>query len=493
MIRKAFCWFAFPFLAVAGLSAQGAGSRTVTFLHFNDVYEITPMAGGRSGGLARVATIRDSLRRINPALITDLAGDFLSPSAMGLAVIDGHRLAGRQMVATLNAVGVNVAIFGNHEFDVRPEELVARLAEMRFRLVATNVSDSTGALFPGTVRHLILRVPTRGRAVRLGIIGLTIGENQPGWSRIDEPVAAARQEIARIRDSVDVIVALTHLSLATDKELVETLPDIALVLGGHEHENWLIRRGSTFTPIIKADANVRTVAVVNLTVPNRRGRPQVTSRLLVVDSTIRLSPRVTREVTRWVARADSAWAAQGLDPRNVVASLPSPLDGRESIVRTEPAPLGELIASALRAEVPGADVGIVNSGSIRFDDVLAAGPITVYDLIRVLPFGGKVSGTTMTGELLQKVLDQGVANRGSGGFLQVSGIERRDDRWMINGAPLDPERHYVVGTTDFLLTGRETGLSWLAPGNPGLGPIREYRDIRQALTDRLKALYGAAR
>ena len=35
-----------------------AGGGTVTILHFNDVYEITPVEGGKAGGLARVARFR---------------------------------------------------------------------------------------------------------------------------------------------------------------------------------------------------------------------------------------------------------------------------------------------------------------------------------------------------------------------------------------------------------------------------------------------------
>ena len=72
----------------------------------------------------------------------------------------------------------------------------------------------------------------------------------------------------------------------------------------------------------------------------------------------------------------------------------------------------------------------------------------------------------------------------------MAGAVRDGDRWLIGGAPLDPARRYTVATTDFLLTGRERGLGYLAPGNAGLGPITEYRDIRQAVMDRLRAVYG---
>ena len=95
-----------------------AGDVTFTILHFNDVYEITPVEGGRAGGLARVATLRHRLLAADPHTLTVLAGDFFSPSALGTARVDGARLNGRQMVAVLNAVGVDVAALGNHGFDV---------------------------------------------------------------------------------------------------------------------------------------------------------------------------------------------------------------------------------------------------------------------------------------------------------------------------------------------------------------------------------------
>ncbi|HQW65895.1 MAG TPA: bifunctional metallophosphatase/5'-nucleotidase [Gemmatimonadales bacterium] len=471
--------------------AQGGGVRTATLMQLNDVYEITPTGDGESGGLARVATLRRQLRRSVPGLITTLGGDFLSPSALGLAEVGGGRLAGKQMVAVLNAVGVNWATLGNHEFDVREAEFRSRMAEARFRVVVANVTDTAGQLFPNTVRHAVLRVRTAGGTLRLGLVGVVLADNNPSWVRFEDPIASVQREVKALADSsVDAIIALTHLTLAQDQQLAEQVPELALLMGGHEHENYLIRRGPHFTPIVKADANVRTVAVVALTVPRRGARAVVSVRFVPIDASLRADPVVAREAANWVRLGDSAFRAAGLDPTATVTTLTEALDGRESTVRVREGRLTALIAEALRADVPGAEVGLMNGGSIRIDDVIAPGPITQYDVIRILPFGGRVSGTTMTGALLQQVMDQGAANRGSGGFLHVAGAVRDGDRWLIGGAPLDPARRYTVATTDFLLTGRERGLGYLAPGNAGLGPITEYRDIRQAVMDRLRAVYG---
>ncbi|MBK6805281.1 MAG: hypothetical protein IPG84_10690 [Betaproteobacteria bacterium] len=107
----------------AAAQPQASASRapkpvTVTLVHLNDVYEVLPVEGGKSGGLARVATAIQQLKKTRSPLLTTLGGDYLSPSALGTAIVDGKPIAGRHMVDVLNATGVDWATFGNHEFDV---------------------------------------------------------------------------------------------------------------------------------------------------------------------------------------------------------------------------------------------------------------------------------------------------------------------------------------------------------------------------------------
>jgi 5'-nucleotidase / UDP-sugar diphosphatase len=460
----------------------------VAILHFNDVYEITPGEGGAAGGLARVAGLRTALRERFPGLITTLGGDYHSPSAMGLAIVDGQRLAGRQMIDILNHVGVDLAVLGNHEFDIREDEFRARLAEARFRILTSNVRDSAGQFFPGTLPRVVLTVPTARGPVRVGYFGVTIDDNRPGWVRFEDPIATARREVALLRDSADVIIALTHLTLAQDQRLLEEVPGIAALFGGHEHENYLLRRGRAFAPIIKADANVRTVALATVVLDSVAPRVDVT--LLPITPATPFDAAADQRVQHWVARADSAFTREGLEPRAIVTTLPEPFDGREATVRVREGNLTALIAEALRREVPDAQVGLMNGGSIRIDDVLPSGPMLQYDVIRVLPFGGKVVRTTMTGALLVRVLEQGIANRGSGGFLHADGAQKVGDRWLVAGEPIDLARGYVLSTTDFLVTGREKGLDYLAPTNAALGPITPFRDIRLVVIGELQRRYG---
>src|SRR5690242_4932886 len=68
-------------------SARKVPPVTVTLVHLNDVYEILPVEGGKSGGLARVATVIKQLKATRTPVVTTLAGDYLSPSALGTAVV----------------------------------------------------------------------------------------------------------------------------------------------------------------------------------------------------------------------------------------------------------------------------------------------------------------------------------------------------------------------------------------------------------------------
>src|SRR4029078_11763189 len=118
-------------------------------------------------------------------------------------------------------------------------------------------------------------VPLRagGRTIRIGLLGLTIDSKRQPWVHYAEPIASAQAAMRELSGNVDAVIAITHQALADDAQLVTQVSGIDVVLGGHEHENWMIRRGAALTPIIKADANVRTIAIVTLSFPKPGARP----------------------------------------------------------------------------------------------------------------------------------------------------------------------------------------------------------------------------
>ncbi len=473
-------------------TAAADGARRVTILQLNDVYEITPVEGGRSGGLARVATLRQRLLAEGAPVVTVLAGDYLSPSALGTARVDGQRLAGRQMVATLNAVGLDVAALGNHEFDVSEADFRARMQESRFAVVSANVRAADGAAaFPAVVPRTVRRVAVApGDTLRVGFTSVVLPSTVKPYVAYTDPLTTLAAEAARLDAEADVEIALTHLAFADDATAAATIPGLDLVLGGHEHDNVLARRGPRWVPIAKADANARTVWVHRLSVAPD-GEVTTDSELVFVTDAIPDDPATAAVAAQWTEAAYAGFRADGFEPTRRVTTTSEALDGREATVRNRTAPLGTLVAEAYR-RAAGADAAVFNSGSIRIDDEIPPGPFTEYDAIRVLPFGGEVVTIRVPGALLARVLDIGVANAGTGGFLQMSGLAQTDAGWTFAGAPIDPEASYTVATSDFLVTGLETGLGFLnAETNTDVVVVGRHGDVRRALVTEMTRVYGA--
>jgi 5'-nucleotidase / UDP-sugar diphosphatase len=468
----------------------------INLLQLNDIYEITPVEGGTRGGLARVATLRKQLYQANPRTYTFLAGDAFSPSALGTAKINGIPLAGQQMVAVMNALGFDYATFGNHEFDLPENLFYERLKESRFRWFSGNVSDSKGQPFKGVPRSIIFNVKgDRGAVVRVGLIGVTLDSNKAKYVSYTDPIETAKQHVRSLKGKVDILIAVTHLSIEQDRKLAETIPEIDIILGGHEHENIQQWRGRDFTPIFKADANARTVYVHQLSYDTIKKNLQINSRLVPITEKIPEDSKIAKVVKQWVERGYQAFRASGFEPEQVIANVPVALDGLESSVRNESTNLTELIAEAMLKEVKDADLAVYNSGSIRIDDVIPAGPVTQYDVIRILPFGGKIVAVEMNGALLQRVLEQGQVNKGTGGYLQTTKVRKDSSlgKWLINGQPLNPNQTYKVAINDFLISGKEQGLDFLNLQQPGIKLIAEKRDIRFAVIEQIKSQAAASK
>lgn len=472
-------------VACVHITLAAQAPAIVTFVHINDVYEIEPIEGGKSGGLARVATLLSRTKRTGAPVVATLGGDFLSPSAISWARIDGEPMAARQMVAVLNVLGLDWATLGNHEFDVGEATFKTRIAEAKFKVISSNVTDASGQPLPGVLPTAIVPVKTPARTIRVGIIGLTLDLNRQPWVKYAAPIDAAKAAIAGFAGRTDAIVALTHLTMGGDEDLVEAIPEIDLVLGGHEHENWLARRGEHFTPIVKADANARSAAIVTLTFGAPRSRPKASVRFESLDATVPEDKRVQAEVRTWMNRGYDAFRREGFNPDEVIGQAREPLDGRSSTVRYRPSTLTDLILAAMSRET-GARLAILNGGSIRIDDVVQPGPVRQYDVMRIVPFGGKVASAALDGAVLARVLDAGVANNGSGGTLHWRGISREGSVWIVDGKPLDPAARYSVAMPEFLLTGLESRMDFLTRTNPGVRDVREFKDIRFVVMDEIR-------
>lgn len=489
-------------------------AQTVRFqvLQFNDIYETGPLSGGKEGGPARVAQYRKDLISKNPnsPLLTILAGDFLSPSVMNDVLYEGKKIKGRQMVELLNSMEVDLVTFGNHEFDLKEPELLARIEETRFSWISGNVFHKTpqglkpfGKTTNGVVQPFAPCTTwtvqnAKRQQVKVGIIGVTLSGFKPAYAEITSFTEAGKKYADSLltQAGCHLVMGITHLNIEEDRELARAVPALKLIMGGHEHEAHTEIVGNT--RITKADANVRSVYVHSFRVKlSDKSDPsvRVKSRLVHITDKMKEAAEVVAVDQKWKQIAFDSFRAAGFNPEKPVITAKEPLEGLEASVRNKSTNLGRYIASAYQAACPGAKAGILNSGSIRIDDNIS-GVITEYDILRVLPFGGKVVQVEMTGSLLSRFLQDGDNNQGSGGFLQYAGVQKVNGEWMIQGEKIISENWYPVAISDFLLTGQEKNMDYLKAGNPQMrniiipdGQDNPARDVRIAVIDYLRKSY----
>ena len=437
--------------AVSGLSQESNFVR-VTILHLNDTYQFTPVDGGKRGGLARVLTIKKDALKENPNTLMTLGGDTVSPS------VETRTYRGAQMIDAWNALGLDYAVFGNHEFDIKTDELLARMKESKFTWLGANVIDTkTGKTFAGTPQFVIRSIG----GVKIGIIGFLLPETKETSSMeaslmVADYCETAKKLVPEMRSlGVNTVVGLTHLFMAQDKKLAGCA-DFDLILGGHEHT--LLQSSANGTPIFKMTADAREVGRFDLYVDKMTGKlASMDWKVIPVDDRIAEASEFAPVVAKYKDLLDKLAVKVG--------ATSVELDALSYSSRTKETNVGNFIADSYRDAV-GADIGFVNGGSIRADLTYNPGPLTMRDVLSILPFNNPIVKVEVTGKTLVNILEHGVArsreDNEPGRFPQVSGLKftfdasklpgQRVAQASVAGKPVDPNATYTIATSDFLVS-----------------------------------------
>ena len=470
--------------------AKDDGILEFQILQMNDVYEIAPLADG-TGGLARVAGLRKQLMAKNPNTLTVLAGDFISPSVTGTLKYEGKRIKGRQMIDALNTLGLDMVVFGNHEFDYDYDVLQARLNQSEFPWLSGNAElvykgqqqafyRQSGRRMEPCPKTLVRTIKDKdGTEIKVGVFSVLVDSNKKDYVAYSDFMKAARELNKQLMDTnADVVLGLTHLDIDDDLKLAEALPNVPLIMGGHDHDNMLHTVGNV--RVTKADANARTVYVHTLRHNKNTGKTTVESELIHINDQLPEEPRTAAVVQKWENIKNGALEDAGFDPGEVVIELDEPLECRDAYVRHQQMLVGKWINDAMLSQAePKAACAVLNSGSIRVDDVLK-GHLTELDIVRMLPFGGGIVVAEMNGLTLKKVLDIGtVKNKGKGGYLQIRRIKqaKNSSGWLVGNNELNTETVYRVVLPAFLLTGNETNLGFLKTNTTDGGKTTDNPNI----------------
>jgi 5'-nucleotidase len=445
-------------------------SAGLTFIHLNDTYRVGAVEDGASGGFGRVVTVIRELQAQGREVRVLHGGDLLYPS------LESQLWNGLQMVEALNFIDALAPVYfvaGNHEFDRRtPEHLINALRESNFDWLGDNYRFNTGDAAADAMLQSRFTFDHDGKSI--GIFALTSHVDDGGNDRDYVPIDKNYLDVAEhvIEDfesqGVDLIIGLTHLYMATDRQVArlrENHPTLAFVVGGHDHEPEFSEQTEDSAAVMKGASNARAVWRIDVEFDDD-GLPQVKTRMLAMDQSVAIDADYERVNRKWRARLLELYPF--LEAK--VGEAAFPLDATEETTRSRETAWGNFIVDQMLTAYgePAADFAFINSGTLRIDDFIA-GDITFEDIGRTFGFSSYLRYLTISGAEFRQVMEAGY--RGAGGsqgyFPQIAGFRVCVDRNRAVGQrivslqlpvdgiwqEIDAGKEYTLIVPDFLYRG----------------------------------------
>ncbi len=446
-------------LSLLLLGCGGRGDREITILHTNDLHgHILPDRvegwSDRTGGYAVFVSWLRGVREENegkdiPTLLLD-AGDVY------MGTVEGNLTRGRAVIELMNLADYDAAAVGNHEFDYGFFNFHQLTQTATFPFLSANIFRSDSGKPPESIRPYLVR---DYQGLKVGIIGVTVVEtpevtaagnvNQIAFR---DPAESIRPYLQLLRrEGVDLMVVLSHLGLAADRVLAETVAGIDLIVGGHSHDLLAgpLRVGTRPTLIVQAGCYGRFAGRLDLRVDTRKNR--ITDHRETIFVNRQYSYAADLETNRLLAEIREE---VGGDYDQVVGMALEDITTADE----EESPLGNLITDAMR-EKTDAVAAFQNPYGIRGD--LLRGPITRRDIYTVFPFDNSIVTMELTGSQIRELLEQSLTLKK--GLLQISGLrvvydpKRSEGERVISVEigedPLEENSRYLIATNVFLAGG----------------------------------------
>jgi 5'-nucleotidase len=363
-----------------------------TLIHFNDLYNVE-----KAPKFVRaVATAQVEAQDAGRICLTVFSGDAFSPSSISTT------LRGKQMTPVLNALKVDCACLGNHDLDFGVVEFEQLKKECNFPWICSNVrSIELNQPLGGCHEYVIIEK----NGLKLLVLGLvefgwmeTLSSINPQDVEFEEYVDYVKRRVPEIKAKegpFDLVIASSHMRMPNDYLLAEECHSlIDIVLGGHDHhyEDSIIKG----MHVLNSGTDFEDFTIVNV-----NGVCDITTERVTIGSDMEEDAEMVKLI-----HCLSEEIEKGMDL--VVGKTKVDLDARFSQVRTKETNIANFCASVL-ARATGADVVILNSGSIRADRIIPAGLLKVHDLCDLLPSTDSVAVVAITGEKLLSALENGVS------------------------------------------------------------------------------------
>lgn len=453
LLLAALC--ALPVGAVAEGCTQETNVTTILFTHdLHSHFLPQPTAeGGESGGYARLKTVIDGERAMNPdALLVD-GGDF----SIGSLIQTLYTTQAAEL-RTMGAMGYDAVTIGNHEFDhkgvgfaemlnsakaaqqaavglllvdARPLENMDAYRE-RFgpvtpvlpTLLEANYAPADDNPDRAFIRSAMedygvtdcMTLERGGVTYGLfGLMGVDSDECAPtsGFTRTDAAKAAKRCVETLKGEGAEIIVCLSHsgtgdsLASSEDEELAKAVDGIDVIVSGHTHSTLAEPLVVNDTYIVSSGPYCQNLGSLTFSWDDGGEKRLLDYRLIPIDETVAENPEIAGLVEQWKDMVGETYLARyGLTYDEVLTHSDYDLNTPASAVQ-ENNGLGTLVSDAfLWADrtLNAAYADSPHTVSVTADGVLRAN----------LPAGD------LTAAMAFDVLSMGVGEDGTSGFPLVA-------------------------------------------------------------------------
>ncbi|WMJ79170.1 5'-nucleotidase C-terminal domain-containing protein [Clostridium sp. MB40-C1] len=201
-------------------------------------YDYATNSEDKTGSLAQISTLIKSLKNANSNTLLLDAGDIIQGNSQNLFLNNKN-----PMITAMNYMGYDTITLGNHEFNYGIPTLEKIMSQAKATVLCGNVYKKDGTLL-GQPYKIIEK-----SGIKIGIIGMT-NPNITKWDgpnlkdyKVTSPIEETKKIIAKIKDKVDLMVAVNHTSHGKEyqdsdsaENLAKACPELTAIIGAHEHK-----------------------------------------------------------------------------------------------------------------------------------------------------------------------------------------------------------------------------------------------------------------
>ena len=491
--------------ATAEEAAEPALTKNLVILYTSDVH-----CGIEQGwGYAGLYAVKEYYAADNYVMLVD-DGDAIQGEPIGTMT------KGEGIIDIMNAVGYDLAIPGNHEFDYGMDKFLALTEKADFQYLSCNFNkegelvfapyaikefDGVKFAFIGVTTPMTLRSSTpryfmdeNGNFI-YGFMQDETGEQV--YAAVQKAVDDARAEGAKY------VIVMAHMGNEAEcspwmySDVIANTTGIDVWLDGHSHDfDQVVMQDKDGKDVVRSACGTKLGSIGVLTFG---AEGFVSAGLMSWDQSI-AAPALfgLQNAGADAVKAETAELDEVL--QTVVAKtavdlyINDPTEVTEEgkpirIIRRAETNLGDLCADAYLDQSGEADIAFVNGGGIRVQ--LNAGDLTLNNILTVHPFGNSLTVIEVTGQQVLDALEWSVHSLPGefGGFDQVAGLtfeydatiespvieddskmfagvddtkERRVRNVLVGGEPLDPEKTYKLASHDYQLLNNGDGYTMFA-------------------------------